>query len=330
MQMNATISAIGSYVPEKVLSNADLEKMVETNDEWIRTRTGIVERHIAGPDEATSDLGIKAAKSMLQEYDIAPETIDCIITSTVTPDMFFPATSCLIQNAIGATNAWGFDLSAACSGFLFGLETAVRFVESGRYKRVLLVGADMMSSITDYSDRSTCILFGDAAGVILVEPAEREGYGILDSVVYCDGSGAKYLTMPAGGSRNPATHETVDKKMHYLQQDGRTVFKFAVNGMAKVSVEILERNNLTGDDIQFFIPHQANKRIIDATANKMGLDANKVVINIDKYANTTAATIPLGLHEIVKDGRLQEGDRVVFSTFGAGFTWGATLLRWGK
>ncbi|MCF7805658.1 MAG: ketoacyl-ACP synthase III [Candidatus Marinimicrobia bacterium] len=330
MSLHATITAVGSYVPEKVLTNFDLEKMVETNDEWIRTRTGISERRIAGNDEATSDMSIDAIKQMLDEYDIPPETIDCIIVSTVTPDMFFPSTACLIQDKIGASNAWGFDLSAACSGFVFGLETAVQFVENGKYKRVLLVGADTMSSITDYEDRNTCILFGDGAGVALIEPATREGYGVLDNIMYCDGAGAKFLNMPAGGSRHPATHETVDKNMHYLYQDGRTVFKYAVNGMANVSTEILERNNLTGDDVDFFIPHQANKRIIDAAARKMGLSDDRVVLNIDKYANTTAATIPLGLHEVIKDGRLQEGDTVVFATFGAGFTWGATLLRWGQ
>ncbi|HKJ68776.1 MAG TPA: beta-ketoacyl-ACP synthase III [bacterium] len=330
MTKRATITAVGSYVPEDVLTNFDLEKMVNTNDEWIRARTGISERRIVAEDEATSDLSIAAIQNMLDEYEIDPETIDCIIVATVTPDMFFPSTGCLTQDAIGATNAWAFDLSGACSGFVYAIETGTRFVESGCYDRVLIVGADTMSSITDYSDRSTCILFGDGAGAVLLEPTERDGYGILDSLVYTDGSGARYLTMPGGGSKNPARHETVEKKLHYLRQDGRSVFKFAVNGMAEVSVEILERNNLEGKDIAFFIPHQANKRIIDATARKMGLSEDQVVINIDKYANTTAATIPLGLHEIIKDGRLQEGDYVVFSTFGAGFTWGATLLRWGK
>ncbi|MBS1270979.1 MAG: 3-oxoacyl-[acyl-carrier-protein] synthase 3 [Candidatus Marinimicrobia bacterium] len=330
MALNATITAIGTYIPEKVLTNQDLEKMVDTNNEWIRTRTGIQERRIASNGQATSHMSVDAIKEMLDEYDVDPETIDTIIVSTVTPDMFFPSTACLIQEGIGATNAWGFDLSAACSGFVFGLETATQFIQSGRSKRILLVGADTMSSITNYEDRNTCILFGDGAGVVLVEPTENSEYGILDSLVYCDGSGADYLNMPAGGSLNPATHETVEQGMHYLYQDGRTVFKFAVNGMANVSVEILERNNLTGDDVDFFIPHQANKRIIDAAAKKMNLAPEKVVINIDKYANTTAATIPLGLHEIVKSGQLNQGDLIVFATFGAGFTWGATLLRWGQ
>ena len=327
--MNATITAIGSYVPEKVLTNFDLEKMVETSDEWIRTRTGIQERHIVDDDEATSDMAIQATQQLLDEYDVDPATIDCIIIATVTPDMFFPSTACLVQEAVGAENAWGFDLSGACSGFVYGIETATRFIESGQYKKVLLVGSDTMSSITDYSDRSTCILFGDAASAVLLEPTEDESLGILDSLVYADGSGAKYLEMPGGGSRHPATHETVDKGYHYLKQDGRAVFKFAVNGMAGVATDILERNNLSGEDVAFFIPHQANKRIIDAAARKMGLREDQVVINIDRYANTTAATIPLGLHEVVRDGRLTHGDLVVFATFGAGFTWGATLLRWG-
>jgi len=328
--MNATITAIGSYVPEKILTNQDLEQMVDTSDEWIRARTGIQERHIVAEDEATSDMAIQAIQQMLDDYDIDPETIDCIIVATVTPDMFFPSTACLVQNAIGANNAWGFDLSGACSGFVYGMETATRFIESGQYQRVLLVGADTMSSITDYTDRSTCILFGDAASAVLLEPTDSEEHGVLDSLVYADGSGAKYLHMPGGGSRNPATHETVEKKYHYLYQDGRAVFKYAVNGMAEVSLEILERNNLTGEDIRFFIPHQANKRIIDAAARKMGLRDEQVVINIDKYANTTAATIPLGLHEVVRNGRLNSGDLIVFATFGAGFTWGATLLSWGS
>lgn len=327
--MRATITAVGSYVPDKVLTNFDLEKMVDTNDEWIRTRTGIQERHIVSDEQATSDMGIEASKQLIETYDIDPLSIDCIIVATVTPDMFFPSTACLIQEGIGAKNAWGFDLSGACSGFVYGLETANRFVTSGAYKRVLLVGADTMSSITDYHDRNTCILFGDAAGAVLVEPTEHEDYGILDSLLYADGSGAEYLYMEGGGSKNPPTHETVNKGMHYLQQDGRTVFKYAVNGMAHVSVEILERNNMTGEDVGFFIPHQANKRIIDAAARKMKLRDEQVVINIDKYANTTAATIPLGLHDIIKDDRLNEGDLIVFATFGAGFTWGATLLRWG-
>jgi len=330
MALNATITAIGTYVPEKILTNKDLEKMVDTNDEWIRTRTGIQERRIVENGVATSHMSVNAIKKMLTEYDIDPATIDTIIVSTVTPDMFFPSTACLIQDQIGATNAWGFDLSAACSGFVFGLETATQFILGGRSKRILVVGADTMSSITDYEDRNTCILFGDGAGAVLVEPTENPEYGILDSIMYCDGSGAEYLNMPAGGSLNPATHETVENNMHYLYQDGRTVFKYAVNGMASVAVEVLERNNLTGDDVDYFIPHQANKRIIDAAAKKMKIAPEKVVINIDKYANTTAATIPLGLHEIVKSGQIQNGDTIVFATFGAGFTWGATLLRWGQ
>lgn len=330
MNIKATITGVGKYVPEKVLTNFDLEKMVETNDEWIRTRTGIEERHITAEDEATSDMAVKAFKDLQENYNVDPADIDCIVVATVTPDMAFPSTACLIQDAIGAKDAWGFDLSAACSGYLYALETAARFIESGRYKKVLVVGADTMSAITDYEDRNTCILFGDGAGVTLLEPTEKDGYGMLDSVLYADGSGAEYLYIPAGGSKRPASHETVDQKLHYLRQDGRTVFKYAVNGMANVTKEILERNNFTGDDVAFFVPHQANKRIIDATAKKVGLRDEQVVVNIDKYANTTAATIPMGIHELTSNNKIKDGDLLVVATFGAGFTWGAAVIRWGK
>ncbi len=330
MNPKATITAVGKYVPEKVLTNFDLEKMVETNDEWIRTRTGIKERHIAADDEATSAMAVKAFRNLQENFEVDPAEIDCIIVATVTPDMIFPSTACLIQEAIGAKDAWGFDLSAACSGYLYGLETAARFIESGRYKKVLLVGADTMSAITNYEDRNTCILFGDGAGVTLIEPAENQENGLLDSMLFADGSGAEYLYMPAGGSKLPASHETVEQNLHYLRQDGRTVFKYAVNGMANVTKDILDRNNLTGEDVAFFIPHQANKRIIDATAKKVGLRDEQVVVNIDKYANTTAATIPLGLSELTGSGKVKNGDLIAIATFGAGFTWGSALLRWGK
>ncbi len=293
---NATITAVGHYVPDRILSNADLEKMVDTNDEWIRTRTGISERRILDSG-ATSDLGAGALKAALRNRGIPATELDTIIVATVTPDMFFPSTACLVQHKVGATNAWGFDLSAACSGFVFALTTAAKLVESGMSTRVAVVGADKMSSITDYTDRNTCILFGDAG-------------------------------MLGGGSLNPPTHETVDKKMHYLFQDGKAVFKVAVVGMADVSAEIMERNRLTGADVDWLVPHQANLRIIDATAERMGLDRSKVMINIDRYGNTTAATIPLCLSEWWQSGKLRKGHRLVMSSFGAGFTWGAVLAQW--
>ncbi len=324
---NATITAVGHFVPDRILSNADLEKMVDTNDEWIRTRTGITERRILD-NGATSDLGAGALKAALRNRGIAATDLDVIIVATVTPDMFFPSTACLIQHKVGAKNAWGFDLSAACSGFIFALTTAAKLVESGAYQRVAVVGADKMSSITDYTDRNTCILFGDAGAAVIVEPNESGEGGILDQIVRCDGSGEGALHMRGGGSLNPPTHETVDKKMHYLFQDGKAVFKVAVVGMADVSAEIMERNNLTGAEVDWLVPHQANLRIIDATAERMGLDRSKVMINIDRFGNTTAATIPLCLSEWWQSGKLRKGQRVVMSAFGAGFTWGAILVQW--
>jgi 3-oxoacyl-[acyl-carrier-protein] synthase-3 len=301
--------------------------MVDTNDEWIRTRTGITERRILD-NGATSDLGAGALKAALRNRGIAAAELDVIIVATVTPDMFFPSTACLIQHKVGAKKAWGFDLSAACSGFIFALTTAVKLVESGAYQKVAVVGADKMSSITDYTDRNTCILFGDAGAAVIVEPNESDEGGILDQIVRCDGSGEGALHMRGGGSLNPPTHETVDKKMHYLFQDGKAVFKVAVVGMADVSAEIMERNNLTGADVDWLVPHQANLRIIDATAERMGLDRSKVMINIDRFGNTTAATIPLCLSEWWQSGKLRKGQHVVMSAFGAGFTWGAILMRW--
>jgi 3-oxoacyl-[acyl-carrier-protein] synthase-3 len=323
----ATITAVGHYVPEKVLSNADLEKLVNTNDEWIRTRTGITERRIM-EDGACSDMGAKAALAALANRGMRPEEVECIIVATVTPDHFFPSTACLIQQKIGATSAWGFDLSGACSGFLFAMVTAQQFVESGRHRNVLVVGTDKMSAITDYTDRNTCILFGDAAGAVVVEATEEEGYGMIDAIVRCDGAGKDALYMRAGGSALPASPETVEKKLHYIYQDGKAVFKVAVVKMADVSAEIVERNGLTGAEIDWLVPHQANLRIIDATADRMGLDRSKVMINIDRYGNTTAATIPLCLSEWWLSGKLRRGQRVVMASFGAGYTWGSILHRW--
>jgi 3-oxoacyl-[acyl-carrier-protein] synthase III len=323
----ATITAVGHYAPPKILSNADLEKMVDTNDEWIRTRTGISERRIL-EHGATSDLGVGAIQSMLAHRKIDATEIEIIIVATVTPDMFFPPTACVIQDKIGARNAWGFDVSAACSGFLYALIAGAQFIETGAAKKVLVVGADKMSSITDYTDRNNCILFGDAGGAVLLEPAEDSEYGIIDHRMYCDGSGGAFLHMKGGGSLNPPTHETVDKGMHYIYQDGKPVFKAAVKGMADVSAEIMQRNNLKGEDIAWLVPHQANLRIIDATSDRMGLDHSKVMINIDKYGNTTAATIPLCLSEWWLAGKLRRGQNIVLSSFGAGYTWGAILMKW--
>ncbi len=326
-KIRATITAVGHYVPEKILTNADLEKMVDTSDEWIRTRTGIIERRIL-ENGGSSDLGARAAANLLKNRGMSPEEIEVIIVATVTPDMFFPSTGCLIQEKIGARNAWTFDLSAACSGFIYSLITAAQFIESGAYKNVLIVGTDKMSSITDYTDRNNCILFGDGAGAVLVEGSDDPSYGILDHILQSDGSGGEFLNLPAGGSLRPATQETLDQRLHYLNQDGKSVFKIAVVKMADVSAEIIKRNNLTGKDIDWLVPHQANLRIINATAERMELDKSKVMINIDRYGNTTAATIPLCLSEWWQCGRLQKGHRLVLASFGAGYTWGSVLLRW--
>lgn len=325
-KITAAITAVGGYVPEHILSNFDLEKMVETNDEWIRSRTGISERRILkGEGLATSDMVVPAVRQLCEKRGISPEEIDCLIVGTVTPDMFFPSTANIACDKLGAKNAWGFDLLAACSGFLFSLTTGVSLIESGRYKKVVVCGADKMSSIIDYQDRATCIIFGDGAGAVLLEPNE-EGLGIQDSLLRTDGSGGQYLHMKAGGSKKPASIETVTAREHYAFQDGQPVFKFAVKGMADVSAELLERNNLTGDDIAWLVPHQANLRIIDATANRIGLPKEKVMININKFGNTTAGTIPLCLWEWEK--QLNKGDNIVLAAFGGGFTWGATLLKW--
>ncbi len=325
-KITAAITAVGGYVPETKLTNFDLEKMVDTNDEWIRTRTGIEERRILkGEGKGTSDMAVPAVKKILEKKGIDPLEIDCLICCTVTPDMVFPATANIICDKLGAKNAFGFDLQAACSGFIYGLTTGASFIESGRYKKVVVVGADKMSAIVDYQDRATCIIFGDGAGAVLLEPNE-EGNGILDSILRSDGSGCHYLHMKAGGSVKPASIETVMAREHYAYQEGQAVFKFAVKGMADVSAELLERNKLTGDDVAWLVPHQANLRIIDATANRMGLSREKVMINIQKYGNTTAGTIPLCLWEW--ENKLNKGDNIVLSAFGGGFTWGATLVKW--
>ena len=325
-KITAAITSVGGYVPPDKLTNFDLEKMVETNDEWIRTRTGIEERRILkGDGLGTSDMVVPAVKDLISKRGIDASEIDCLIVSTVTPDMFFPSTANIACHKLGAVNAWGFDLLAACSGFLFGLTTGAALVESGRYKKVVVAGADKMSSIVDYTDRNTCILFGDGAGAVLLEP-NTEGFGVLDSILKSDGSGEEFLYMKAGGSKYPATIETVNNREHYAFQEGQSVFKFAVKGMADVSAELLERNNLTGDDIAWLVPHQANKRIIDATAKRIGLNPEKVMLNIQRYGNTTAATIPLCLWEWKHE--INKGDLIVLAAFGGGFTWGATLVKW--
>jgi len=330
MSFKAKITGVGHYVPEKVLDNKTLEKMVETTDEWIVSRTGIKERRILGEGKGSSYMGALAAKVALEDAKVAAEEIELIVVATVTPDMFFPSTACLIQHEIGAKNAWGVDVNGACTGFIYATAMAAQFIESGRYKKVLVVGADKMSSITDYTDRNTCILFGDAAGAIVLERTRQAETGIIDYILKSDGSGQNFLYMKGGGSLHPATHETVDKKMHYIYQDGRTVFKFAVTGMADVTEEIVKKHHLKSSDIKLFIPHQANLRIIDAAAQRVKLAPEKVLINIEKYGNTTAATIPLGLSEKYYDEKLKKGDLIIFAAFGAGFTWGSMLVRWSK
>ena len=326
MKIQAAITAVGGFVPETVLTNFDLEKMVDTTDEWIRARTGIVERHILREQgQASSDMAAKAVLGMLEKRGISPLEIDVIVLGTVTGDYIFPATANVLADKIGAKNAWGFDVSAACSGFLFSLETASRFIQSGAYKKVVVVGVDKMSAIVDYEDRNTCIIFGDGAGCVLLEPNE-EGFGIVDSILKVDGSGREWLYQPAGGSMNPPTEETVRNKQHYVHQEGKTVFKFAVTNMADVSYAIMERNGLTAENVNWLVPHQANLRIIDATAERMGLDKSKVLVNIQRYGNTTSGTLPLCLFDFGK--QFKKGDNMILSTFGGGFTWGSIYLKW--
>ncbi len=326
IKIKAAITAIGGYVPPDKLTNEDLSKMVDTNDEWITARTGIKERRILkGEGKATSDLAAPAIEEIIRKKNIDPKEIECIICATVTPDMVFPATANLVAKKVGAVNAFGYDISAACCGFLFALSTGAAFIESGRYKKVIVVGADKMSAIVDYTDRTTCIIFGDGAGAVLLEPS-TDGTGLQDSILKSDGSGADYLRMSAGGSLHPASIETVTSKQHFLYQEGKTVFKYAVTGMADVSEELLKKNNLTGDDIAWLVPHQANRRIIQATAERIKLPMEKVMINIERYGNTTAATIPLCLWDWEK--QLKKGDNLIVAAFGGGFTWGASWLVW--
>ena len=323
------IKSLATYVPPRLLTNADLEKMVDTTDEWIMQRTGIRQRHIVDPGVATSDLAAEAAKEAIKRAGLKPEDIDLIIVGTVTPDMLFPSTACLVQHKIGATRAWGFDLSAACSAFTYSLTVGSQLVAAGGVKNALVIGADVMSSIIDYTDRATCVLFGDGAGAVVLAPSSDPNIGILDFEHMIDGSGGGALCMPAGGSRMPASHETVDQRLHYVKQDGQTVFKFAVRNTGEICERLLKRNNLTGHDLDLFVSHQANKRIIMSAAERIGMPAEKVVINIDRFGNTTAATIPLALNDAVESGRLKKGHLIMLTSVGAGFTVGSLLVRWG-
>ncbi|RZU42771.1 beta-ketoacyl-ACP synthase III [Edaphobacter modestus] len=327
-QGRAKITSVGAYVPPRLLTNADLEKMVETNDQWIVERTGIRERHLVDKGVATSDLAVEAAKCCLAKRGVDASEIEVIIVATVTPDMLFPATACLVQNKLGAKSAWGFDLSAACSGFPYALQVGAKLIESGMHRKVLVIGADVMSSIIDYTDRTTCVIFGDGAGAVLLEPCEEGEVGLIDYWHEIDGSGAVALNMPGGGSLHPSTVETVAAKMHYVHQDGQAVYKFAVRKMAEAAETVLSRNGVAGSELSCFIPHQANRRIILSTAERLGLPEERVVINIDRYGNTTAGTIPLAMHTALEEGRMKKGDLVLLASVGAGFTVGATLLRW--
>lgn len=325
--MRAMITGIGHYVPEEILTNEDLEKMVDTNDQWIKTRTGVTERRILQKEKGTSYMAARAAKSILEKWNVPPDEIDVIIVATITPDMMFPNTAALVQKELNASNCWGFDLSAGCSGFVYALATGAQFIESGRYRKIMVIGADKMSSIVNYEDRNTCVLFGDAAAAVLLEPGTGD-FGVTDFFLHIDGSGADALQMPAGGSLLPASRETVEKKLHFLYQDGKTVFKQAVAGMSHAAVVLLEKNQLANSDIKAFIPHQANLRIIDAVARKIDLNPDQVIVNIEKYGNTTAATIPLAMSEAYENGAFAPGDWVVLAAFGAGYTSGSVLLKW--
>jgi len=324
-KIHAAITGVQGYVPEYVLDNKELEKLVDTNDEWITTRTGIKERRILKGQKGSSDMGTEAINGLLKKTNTSAEEIDLIICATVTPDMLFPSTACLIADKIGARNICAFDISAACSGFLYALTTASKFIESGTYKKVIVVGCDKMSAIVDYTDRTTCVLFGDGAGAVLLEPS-LDGYGIMDYILRSDGSGGEFLKMKAGGSLHPASHKTIDAREHYVYQDGQPVFKKAVKSMADVSEEIMQKNNLTADDVAWLVPHQANKRIIDATSRRMGVGDEKVMLNIERYGNTTAGTIPLCLWDW--ENQLKKGDNLILAAFGGGFTWGSIYLKW--
>ena len=324
-KIHAAITGVQGYVPEYVLDNKELEKLVDTNDEWITTRTGIKERRILKGQKGSSDMGTEAINGLLKKTNTSAEEIDLIICATVTPDMLFPSTACLIADKIGARNICAFDISAACSGFLYALTTASKFIESGTYNKVIVVGCDKMSAIVDYTDRTTCVLFGDGAGAVLLEPS-LDGHGIIDYILRSDGSGGEFLKMKAGGSLHPASHETIDAREHYVYQDGQPVFKKAVKSMADVSEEIMQKNNLTADDVAWLVPHQANKRIIDATSRRMGVGDEKVMLNIERYGNTTAGTIPLCLWDW--ENQLKKGDNLILAAFGGGFTWGSIYLKW--
>jgi 3-oxoacyl-[acyl-carrier-protein] synthase III len=326
--LRAKISALGTYVPPRLLTNTDLEKLVDTTDQWILDRTGIRERHVVDKGVASSDLALEASKKAIAEAGLEPSDLDAIIVATVTPDMLFPCTACLVQDKLGAKDVWGFDMNAACSSFLYALQVGSRFVVSGDHKRVLVVGVDVMSSIIDYTDRATCVIFGDGAGAVLLEPTTDESLGLIDFLHEVDGSGGCSLFMPGGGSLHPATQETVANRMHYVHQDGQAVFKFAVRKMAEVCEKLLQRNHLTGKDINVFIPHQANRRIITATAERLGMPMDRVIINIDRFGNTTSATLPLAMETARQEGKMKKGDLVLLAAVGAGFTVGASLVRW--
>lgn len=326
--VTAKITGVAGYVPPRLLTNADLEKMVDTTDEWIMERVGIRERHLAEKGVASSDLAVEAVKRLEQQHPFDLQSVDLIVVGTVTPDMMYPSTACLVQNKLGISDTWGFDVSAGCSGFLYALNTGAKFVESGQYKNVLVIGSDVNSSMTDFTDRAVCIIFGDGAGAALLQPAEDGEPGIIDHVAQIEGMGGQFLYMPGGGSLNPASHETVDQKMHYIHQDGKNVFKYAVKKMAEMTEKVLAKHGLTGHDVDCFIAHQANRRIITATAERLGMPLEKVIINIDRYGNTTAGTIPLAMQTALEEKRLKKGDLVLLAAVGAGFTSGATLLRW--
>lgn len=323
-KITAAITAVQGYLPDEIVTNEDLSKIVDTSDEWITSRTGIKERRILR-DGATSDMGAAAVQQLLEKKGIDPLEIDLLICGTVTPDLVFPSTANIISDKVGLKNAWSFDVNAACSGFLYSLATASQFIETGKYKKVIVVGVDKMSSIIDYQDRTTCVIFGDGGGAVLLEP-NHEGLGVIDSILHSDGSGRQFLYQPAGGSAMPASHETIDQRLHFVKQEGKQVFKFAVTNMAEVSAQIMENNNLTSDDVDWLVPHQANLRIIDATASRMGLSPDKVMINIEKYGNTTSGTLPLCLADW--EPKLKKGDNVILSAFGGGFTWGAIYIKW--
>ena len=328
--MKATITATSRYLPKQIMTNYELEKMVDTSDEWIQSRTGIVERRVVSEGETTSDMCTIIAEELLERSNTDPNEVDVIIIATVTPDMPTPATASLVQNRIGANNAWGFDLSGACTGFIYALDTGSRLIESGKYKKVIVIGSDTMSSILDYTDRNTCVLFGDGGGGVMLERAKDSDSGVIDSILRTDGSGSDYLKIPGGGSLHPASYETVDQHLHYIRQDGQVVFKYAIKGMADISEEILKNNNIDSNSISLYVPHQANKRIIDGAAQRCGFKDDQVYININKYGNTTAGTIPICLDEAKELGRIKDGDLILLAAFGAGFTWGSMLIRWGK